>query len=181
MRTGNVVKNKSSFLGLQKDTSLIISKILDNPRLLKLIYYNTRDWKTKPDLTSDQIKSLFAKKQISNIPQLKIDDQNNRYNYLRISFTDFIPNEENSFYRNSVIEIKIICPFDTWDLNDFQLRPYLIAGEIDSMLQGTHFSGIGLLQLLSGSQDVYDDEFGGLTLRYLAVGGNEDKVNPLSD
>lgn len=181
MRTGNVVQNKSSFLGLQKDTSLIISKILDNPNLLKLIYYNTRDWKAKPNLTSDQIKSLFTEKQISTIPQIKIDDNGNRYNYLRISFTDFIPNEENTFYRNSVIEIKIICPFNNWDLDNFQLRPYLIAGEIDTMLQGEHFSGIGLLQLLSGSQDIYDDEFGGLTLRYLAVRGNEDKVKPLSD
>jgi len=59
------------------------------------------------------------------------------------------------------------------------LRPYRIAGEIDSMLDGARLSGIGQLLFIDADQDVYDREFGGVTLRYLAVRGHEDDVNPL--
>jgi hypothetical protein len=35
---------KSSFLGMSKDTSLIMDKILGNQDVLKLLYYNVKDW-----------------------------------------------------------------------------------------------------------------------------------------
>jgi hypothetical protein len=53
---------KSSFLGMAKDTALIMSKILTNKEVLKLMYYTSADWKSQPDLTADQIKSLFKNK-----------------------------------------------------------------------------------------------------------------------
>lgn len=168
---------KSSFLGIAKDTSLIINKIISNKNLLKLIYYTTPDWKEKPYLTSEQIKSLFTEKQISNIPKLVVDKD--KMNYLRITYDNFVPNDTNTFYRDSIIEIKIICHFDDWDLNDFELRPYRIAGEIDAMLDGQHLTGIGELQFIGADQDIYDNEYGGITLRYLAIRGHEDEVNPL--
>ena len=167
----------SSFLGLAKDTALIMEKILGNKNLLKLLYYSTADWKNQPDLTPAQIKSMFDSKQISNVPKIFIDAD--KKNYLRINFDSFAPNSGNPYYRDSVIQIKIICHFEDWDLNDYELRPYRIAGEIDAMLQGSHLSGIGELQLLSANSDVYDEQFGGITLTYLAIRGNEDKVNPL--
>ena len=168
---------KSSFLGMAKDTSLIVNKILSNKKVLKLLYYSTVDWEKQPDLTSAQIKSLFVNKQISNIPKIKVDE--NKLSYLRITYDSFTPNAENPFYRDHLVEIKIVCHFDDWDLNDFELRPYRIAGELDSMLDGQHLTGIGELSFLGADQDVYDDEYGGVTLRYLAIRGNEDKVNPL--
>ena len=39
---------KSSFLGMAKDTSLIIDKILSNKNVLKLLYYTGADWESKP-------------------------------------------------------------------------------------------------------------------------------------
>ena len=168
---------KSSFLGLSKDTALIMDKVLNNKNVLKLLYYTTPDWKEQPDLTATQIKSMFETKQISNVPKIFINKE--QKNYLRITFNSFTPNDENPYYRDSVIEIRILCHFEDWDLNDYELRPYRIAGEIDSMINGTHLSGIGEVQLLNAQADVYDEEFGGLTLTYLAIRGNEDKVNPL--
>ena len=168
---------KSSFLGMAKDTALIMDKVLSNKTLLKLLYYTTPDWKSQPDLTSAQIKELFAKKVISNVPKIVVDKE--KQNYLRITYDSFTPNQTIDFYRDHLVEIKIICHFDDWDLNDFELRPYRIAGEIDSMLDGQHLTGIGVLNFLGADQDVYDDEYGGITLRYLAIRGNEDKQNPL--
>lgn len=169
---------KSSFLGIAKDTSLIMKRILENKKVLKLLYYTSRDWESKPDLTSEQIKSLFENKQISNIPKIVIDDK--KLNYLRICYDGFVPNGTNDYYRDHLIEIQIVCHFDDWDLDNYELRPYRIAGEIDAMLDKQHLVGIGELQFISADQIVYDDEYAGVELRYLAIHGNEDKVNPLS-
>lgn len=172
---------KSSFLGMAKDTSLIINKILSNKKVLRLLYYTSPDcleWPSSKDLTSSQIKEMFASKQISNIPKVKIDKD--KKTYLRITFDSFTPNATNTFYRDHIVEIKIICHFDDWDLKDFELRPYRIAGEIDSMLDKQHLTGIGELNFLGADQDIYDEEYGGVTLRYLAIRGHEDEIKPLS-
>ena len=78
-----------------------------------------------------------------------------------------------------IIPLDIICHYDNWDLGDYDLRPYRIAGEIDSMLDKTHLTGIGELEFVSAVPYIYDEEFAGLSLTYLAIRGNEDKVNPL--
>lgn len=172
---------QSSFLGMAKDTSLIVEKILSNRKVLRLLYYTSPDCLDNhkfEDLTSTQIKEMFATKQISNVPKVKIEKE--KKSYLRISFDSFTPNATNTFYRDHIVEIKIICHFDDWDLKDFELRPYRIAGEIDSMLDKQHLTGIGELNFLGADQDIYDEEYGGVTLRYLAIRGHEDDVRPLS-
>jgi len=78
-----------------------------------------------------------------------------------------------------LVEIKIICHFGVWDLGNFEMRPYRIAGEIDALLDKKKLTGIGELQFLGADQDIYDEEFGGITLRYLAIRGHEDDINPL--
>jgi len=120
---------------------------------------------------------MFENGQISNIPKIKIDKDDKTY--LRVTFDSFTPNAENTFYRDHIVEIKIICHFDNWNLGNYELRPYRIAGEIDAMLDGEHLTGIGLLNFMSANQDVYDSEFGGVTLQYLAIRGDEDRKHPL--
>ena len=60
MRVNSYEFPKSSFLGMPKDCALLMDKILKNQNLLKLIYYNGRDWKEQPDLTSEQIKDMLS-------------------------------------------------------------------------------------------------------------------------
>ena len=111
------------------------------------------------------------------MPKLVVDKV--KRSYLRIGFDDFITNQVNPYYRDCVLEIKIACHFDDWDLDNYELRPFRIAGELDSMLNGERLTGIGILNFLSAGQDIYDDEYGGVTLRYFIVHGDEDKKNPL--
>ena len=60
-------------------------------------------------------------------------------------------------------------------MKDFELRPYKIAGELDSMLDGKKLTGIGYLEFLGASQLILTDEFAGLCLMYQAIHGVEDK------
>ena len=169
---------KSALLGMPKDAALIMNKILSNQNVLKLLAYNTRDWKQKPDVTGPMIKEMFETKQISSAPKVKVERPEKTY--LRLIYGNVVRNSTNPEYRDNVFGIDIICHYDNWELGDFDLRPYRIAGEIDSMLDKTHLTGIGLLEFVSLNPYIYDEEFAGVTLTYLAIRGNEDKVRPLA-
>lgn len=170
---------KSSLLGMPKDASIIMNRILSNQDVLKLLNYNTRDWKKRPDITGDIIKEMFDTKQISSVPKIKIDKIEKTY--LRLIYGTTVRNSTNPEFRDNTFGIDIICHYDNWDLGDFELRPYRIAGEIDAMLDKTHLTGIGELEFISCVPYIYDEEFAGVTLTYLAIRGHEDEVHPLNE
>ena len=170
---------KSSFLSIEKDTNLIISKMLQNERLKRMLYYTTPDCIKNAtgkcgNLTEEQSVELIGK-QIRMIPRLALDGE--LLNYIIVNFDHFTPNLTNPHFRDNIIEFDIICHYDQWQIADGQLRPYRIAAEIDSMFDNQHLSGIGTLQFLSASQLIVSDEFAGLSLLYSAIHGDEDKKN----
>ena len=163
---------KSSFLSMEKDLSIIADRFLNCDRLKRLLYYTTEDALDKPNLTIEQSNSLFGRN-IKTIPKLTVDGS--VLNYIMINFDNFSTNATNPEFRDNIIEFDIICHFDQWKLKDFQLRPYRIAAEIDSMLDKKHLTGIGDLEFLGANQFILTDEFAGLCLIYNAVHGEEDK------
>jgi hypothetical protein len=60
-------------------------------------------------------------------------------------------------------------------MKDFELRPYKIAGELDSMFNNKHLTGIGTLEFVGANRLILNDEYAGLCLMYQAVHGEEDK------
>lgn len=173
MKIDGVKIPKSSFLSIEKDMGIIVDRICDNERLKRLLYYTTPDAMEKPNLTDDQMYELF-KKNIRIVPKLKVD--NSVLNYLVIKFDNFITNPTNPQFRDNTIEFDIICHYDQWQLADsFQLRPYRIAAELDSMLDKKHLTGIGQLNFVGAQQIILTDEFAGLCLLYDTIHGGEDK------
>ena len=177
MKIEGNIQPKSSFLSMEKDASLISNMLLRNKRLKKLLYYTTPDCLDKKILTEDQSLELFGKN-IKLVPKLYVD--NSVLNYIILSFDNFTPNMTNPEFRDNIIEFDIICHFDQWQLKDFQLRPYRIAAEIDSMFDEKHLSGIGLLHFLGANQMILTDEYAGLCLMYQAIHGDEDKTKMLN-
>lgn len=162
---------KSSFLSMEKDMNLIVNKMLKNERLKRLLHYNSKDALRRPNITEDQSLELIGNN-IKIVPKLYVDGS--VLNYIIINFDKFIPSE-NPEFRDNVIEFDIICHFDQWQLEDFALRPYKIAAEIDSMFNNTHLTGIGELQFIGATQTVLTDEFAGICMLYEATHGGEDK------
>lgn len=177
MKINNNPMPKSSFLSMEKDMHLISNMLLRNPRLKKLLYYTTPDCLLKPAVNEDQSIEMFGKN-IKMIPKLYVD--NSVLNYIIISFDNFTPNATNPEFRDNIIEFDIICHFDQWGLKDFQLRPYRIAAEIDSMFNEKHLTGIGTLKFLGANQMILTDEYAGLCLMYSAIHGEEDKIDMLN-
>lgn len=172
-----IIKNysipHSSFMSVDKDLSLITSWMLKNKNLCKMLYYTDRDALDRPNLTEEQKYSLMNK-QIKIVPKIYVDSS--VLAYIIISMDNFTPSE-NPQFRDNIITFDIICHFDQWHLQDFQLRPYRIAAELDSMFNNEHLTGIGELHFMGASQIILSDEFAGLTLMYQAVHGGEDKKN----
>lgn len=162
---------KSSFLSMEKDTGIIINEILKNNRLKKLLYYTTSDAMERPNLTEDESLSLLGTN-IKIVPKLYVDGS--VLNYILINFDNFTPSE-NPEFRDNTIQFDIICHFDQWNLRDYALRPYKIAGEIDSMFNLKKLTGIGYLEFMGATQIVLTDEFAGLCLMYRTVHGGEDE------
>ena len=171
---------KSSFLSMEKDMNLIINKMFKNERLKRLLYYTDKNALNRPNLTEDQALELINNN-IKIVPKMYVDGS--VLNYIIINFKNFTPSE-NPEFRDNIIEFDIICHFDQWQLQDFALRPYKIAAEIDSMFNNTHLTGIGTLQFVGATQTVLTDEFAGVCLLYEATHGEEDKkfmLNPADD
>jgi hypothetical protein len=136
------------------------------------LYYTKPTALSQPDLTDEQTYSLIGK-HIKIVPKLTIDPE--VLNYLLINFDNFLPNETNPEFRDNIIVFQIICHYDQWHLQDFALRPYKIAAELDAMLDGQKLTGIGQLHFIGAQQIPLDDEFGGLMIIYEAIHGGEDQ------
>ena len=171
MRIDSAKLPKSSFLSMEKDLNLIINKMFKNERLKRLLYYTDKNALNKPNITEDQSLELINKN-IKIVPKLYVDSS--VLNYIIINFDKFTPSR-NPEFRDNIIEFDIVCHFVQWQLEDFALRPYKIAAEIDSMFNNTHLTGIGELQFIGATQIVLTDEFAGVCLMYEATHGGEDK------
>lgn len=177
MKIDNYTPPKSSFLSIEKDLNTITNLMFKNERLKRLLYYTTPNALDKNNLTDEQTYDLFGK-QIRIVPKLIIDKTVE--NYVIISFDNFTLNATNPEFRDHVISFDIICHFDQWHLKDFQLRPYRIAAEIDSMIDKKHLAGIGKTQFLGANQIILNDEFAGISLMYGVINGEDDKKNMLN-
>ena len=172
---------KSSFLSTEKDMSIIVNMIMKNDRLKKMLHYTSRDCLSKPNLSQDESLALFGKN-IKIVPKLYVDGS--VLNYIIVSFDNFTQNGTNSEFRDNIVEFDIICHFDQWHMKDFELRPYKIAAELDSMFNNKHLTGIGELQFLGANQMILTDEYAGLCVMYQAIHGEEDKKkmpNPMDE
>ena len=181
MKIQNYVYPKSSFLSAEKDMNIIVDRIMKNDRLKKMLHYTSRDCLDRPKLTDEQTAELFGKN-IKIVPKLYVDGS--VLNYIIVSFDNFTRNGKNPEFRDNIIEFDIICHFDQWHMKDFELRPYKIAAELDTMFNEQRLTGIGKLEFLGANQMILTDEYAGLCVMYQAIHGEEDKkgmLNPANE
>lgn len=193
---------KSSFLSVEKDLEVICDKIVNNKRLQKLLCNQEKDCirpgvpspfdkengiidlaaEGYPDADQGGIRMYMVDKgYLKIVPKLYVDEE--AKSYIVISFDNFVPNATNPAFRDNVIEFDIICHFANWQLDGFDLRPFKIAAEIDSMFNNTHLSGIGTLEFLASTQTVLNENLAGIVLLYSAVHGEDDRniLKPATD
>jgi hypothetical protein len=175
---------KSTFLSCEIDQETIWRRLFVESRpysdkLKRLLVINTPDCLDESQvqyqeiidgLTLQEMKDL---QYIKNIPKLSFGEHEEVKSYVLLEFDNFIPTE-NPYYRNCTISFTIVSHLDYWELDDYKLRPYQIAGYIDGLLNQTKLSGIGTIQFMGAEEIIFNEYLGGLQLSYLATHGYDD-------
>lgn len=152
------------FAVLGDNTFYIANKLMQNPRLCRLLKYQVRDPFNKDKYPNVDGAELINK-QILIIPKI-YDDSIEKMSYVTAIFTSYSINMINPDYKTASIRFDIACPYEEWLLDEASLRPYLIMQEIDKMFNGEKLSGIGTLQFVRADALTLTSEMGGFSMLY---------------
>ena len=179
---------KSTFLSCEKDAETIVRKLFVDSRpysdeLKRLLLINTKDClddRTNPvykeKISNTSLGDMIDEGYIRMKPLIKLGENEEVRSYICLSFDNFTPNANNTYYRDHIIEIDIICHIEKWDLGNFRLRPLKIAGYIDGILDQAKRAGIGALDFITCNEIVLSEELAGYCLMYRTVNADDDKI-----
>ena len=119
----------------------IVTRLMNNQNLLKLLYYTGKDPLSCADLTSSQIQSEIYEKLIKIVPRVGPKETAKSLISLRVVKGDL--NRSNDEFRDILINIEVFVPLTQWFIKDSNLRPFSIMGEIQKSLCGKVVNGLG--------------------------------------
>lgn len=158
------------FAVMGENTFRIANKLMQNPRICRLLKYHTRDpfkdidpvtGKEQPEVDGAEL----INKQILIVPKI-YDDSTEKMSYITAIFDNFIVNQINPEFKLSTVRFDIACPYDEWLLNEHSLRPYLIMQEVDAMFNKAQMAGIGTLQFYRADALTLSPWIGGYSMEY---------------
>lgn len=188
INTDGTTNIKSTFLSCEKDAETIVRKLFVDSRpysdeLKRLLLINTKDClddRTNPvynkKISNTSLGDMIDEGYIRMKPLIKLKENEEVRSYICLSFDNFTPNAKNTYYRDHIIEIDIICHIEKWDLGNFRLRPLKIAGYIDGILDQAKLAGIGTLDFITCNEIVLSEDLAGYCLMYRTVNADDDKI-----
>lgn len=179
---------KSSFLSCEKDYETILKKLLVTSKphsdmLKRLLIINAPDCLDLHNLVYQDIidsysfADMIEKGYIRTTPRIGFGQHEEVRSYILLEFDDFTMTN-NPEFRDTFVTFNIFCHLDHYQLDDFKIRTYQIAGYIDGIINESRLSGIGTLQFVGASTMVLDENLGGILLRYRATHGSDDQLPP---
>lgn len=188
MVRGQIVTScNSSFLSCEKDLQEIIEKlfVFSGPyseKLKRLLVINNENCldenitEYSKAMKEYSVKRLKQETYIKFNPKIKFPEHEDIKSYLIFGFDNFVPNATNPQFRDNIVTIDIMCHTDCWDLGDYKIRPLVIAGYIDGILNNSRLTGIGKFEFLGCSELILSENLAGYTLMYKAIHGSDDKI-----
>ena len=185
MQRNSLPPIQSSFLSCEKDTELILNRLFIDGKqysrwLKRLLIINNKDCLDKNITKYDDIVDKFSvsdlidKQYIRTTPRLELNEHEDVQSYILLNFDNFTTNSVNNQFRDCIINFDIICHTKQWDLNDLRVRPLMIAGYIDGILNLGKLSGVGETVFLGCNELILDQNLAGYTLSYHVVHFSED-------
>lgn len=127
-------------LSLQK----IVTRLLTNQNLLKLLYYTDKDPLNHEDLTQEKIQNEIYEKMVKVVPRVGPKETANSLISLRV--VRGLANPTNGEFQDIIMQIEVFVPMTQWFIKDSNLRPFAIMGEIQKSLNGKVINGLGKLE-----------------------------------
>lgn len=182
----------SSLLSCDKDVEKILKTLFISSKpysdiLKRLLIINNKDCLDmsnedyKKVIDSYSLGDLMDKDYIRLNPKVARGTHEEIKTYIIVTLDNFTPNRRSSHYMDYNINFDIICYNDAWVLNDYRVRPLIICGYIDGILNSltqenqrlekTHqshiqLSGIGEYQFLGCNFNVLNEDLSMYTLSY---------------
>lgn len=197
----------SSFFTCDKDIEKILKILFVNARpysdlLKRLLVINNKDCLDIKNQDYQKIISEFSLGKLIENGYIRLNPKIARgtheeiKTYMIVSLDRFSPNEISNHYMDYVINFEIVCYNDAWVMNDYRIRPLLICGYIDGILNSlsddsknlynkTHQShikltGIGQYQCLGCNFHILNEELSMYSLTYAGTHLTED-ISKLGD
>lgn len=170
-RDKSFIGRYSTFASVEKYLQDIVGVLMKNERLKRLLYYTDPKALSLPKLEQRQAYALLNH-QIKVVPQLNLEPDAKPY--VVVSLDNFVPQEGQTTFRSVQLSFDIVARFEDWPLEDFKLRPYSIAGEIDAMVNNSNFFQ-GIANFIGAKQLILNDYMGGITLYYQIEAYGEDR------
>lgn len=121
----------------------IITRLMANQNLLKLLFYTGKDPLGEADLTQEQIENEIYEKLIKIVP--RVGPKETAKSLISLRATRGTLNSENNEFRNILLNIEVFVPLTQWFIKDKNLRPFAIMGEIQNSLSGKRINGLGTI------------------------------------
>lgn len=119
----------------------IINRLLENKNLLRLLKYTNND---PLDITLPEIdKTTMLNHNILIVPSLNSEEYTTESKIVFLYKNGSVG--ANRKMKKVNFEIIVFCPFTEWIINDSNLRPFAIMGEIETSLKDKSIDGIGVI------------------------------------
>jgi hypothetical protein len=158
-RSATVPTNHFTEVG--ENLKRVLNRILKNDTLIKLLYYNSPNITSEPNLTNAQ-KVALVNDYIKLVPKIPKDIEFK--NYLIIQMNDFSSVADDFTYRSFVLNFDVLCHADNWIMDDYMLRPIKILHELDSMFNNSKLDSLGPVNFISANQLVLNEDLMGYTI-----------------
>lgn len=122
----------------------IVSRLMANDNLVKLLYYTDKDPLSNPPLSQEQKQKEVFDKLIKIVPRVGPKETATSIIAIRVIKGSLDPT--NSEFRNIRVEIETFVPLTQWYIKDSNLRPFAIMGEIEESLSGKSINGLGKME-----------------------------------
>lgn len=182
----------SSLLSCDQDMEKILKTLFISSKpysdmLKRLLVINNKDCLDMSNKDYQQVIDTYSlgdlidKNYIRLNPKVARGTHEQIKTYIIVSFDNFTPNIKSKHYIDYDINFDIICYNDAWVLNDYQIRPVMICGYIDGILNSltqdnqklekTHqshikLSGIGEYDFIGCNFNILNQDLGMYTLSY---------------
>lgn len=152
---------------LGENLQKIVRRLMANDNLVNLLYYEDKNPLNKEHLTEDQKNKEVFNKLIKIVPRTDPKDDSKSIIVVRIEHGNKLG--ENSEFKNVQIKIEVFVPLTQWLINDANLRPFAILGEVQKSLEGKTINGLGRLKGGDFDLNFITDEMGGYEQNYWLV------------
>ena len=119
----------------------IISRLIANDDLVKLLYNTDENPLGHSVLTKEEKQKEVFEKLIKTVPRVGTKDTANSVVVVYVQKAGKIPG--NKEFKNVRILVDVVVPLTQWYIKDSNLRPFAILGKIQESLDDKTINGLG--------------------------------------